>query len=294
MSREIGYVAVTPARNEAENLRRLAACLAKQTVRPSRWVIVDDGSTDDTAAALEELEREHAWVRVLAVGAKGAPRRGGPVVRAFVAGLELLEDAAPIVVKLDADVSMEPNYFERLLAAFAADPSLGIASGSGYELDRGAWVQRHTTGTSVWGATRAYRWRCLQDVLPLEERIGWDGIDEFKASLRGWRTRTLVDLPFRHHRREGARDGSRRRAWLARGRAARYMGYRPWYLVLRALHYAKREPAAFFMLSGWAGAALRREQRHPDDAVRAELRRRQSLRHLRTRRREALGIRDAS
>ncbi len=85
--------------------------------------------------------------------------------------------------------------------------------------------------------------------------MGWDGIDEMKASARGWHTHALTDLPFKHHRVEGQRDGSRRRARIAQGRAAHYIGYRPSYLVLRSLHHARREPAALAMMWGYADAA---------------------------------------
>ena len=147
------------------------------------------------------------------------------------------------------------------------------------------------TGTTVWGASRAYRWGCLQELLPLEERIAWDGIDEFKANSRGWRTTTFEELPFRHHRREGERDGSAWRARRNQGEAAHYLGYRGWYLVLRALWHTRREPAALGMIWGYAVAAARGEPRSADPEARAYLRSQQSPRNLRLRALEAAGRR---
>jgi hypothetical protein len=213
----------------------------------------------------------------------------GIITRAFETGVASLETVPDVVVKLDGDTSFEPDHFERLLAAFAADPALGIASGYCTEFEDGEWRRRNNTGNSVWGAARGYRREILDHVLPLEPSMGWDGIDELKAQLRGWQTRTLVDLPFRHHRAEGARDGRRWRAWTARGRASHYMGYRSWYLILRTLHHARTEPAALAMLWGYAAAAVRRRPVCPDPTVRAQLRREQSIRNLRARRRDALG-----
>ena len=103
--------------------------------------------------------------------------------------------------------------------------------------------------------------------------MGWDGIDQIKANVHGWTTATLADLPFRHHRREGDRDGSRRRAWEAQGHAAYYMGYRWWYLLFRALHRARSEPAALAMVSTYADDAVRRAPRCDDPVVRDDLRR---------------------
>lgn len=286
----LSYALVTPARNEAENLARLATCLADQTVTPTEWVIVDNGSTDETAAVAAELAQRQPWVRAIAQPADEGVVRGRPVVRAFQAGLRALRMLPDVVVKLDADVSFGPDYFERLLAAFEADPRLGIASGSAYELDgAGEWRQQFSTGSSVWGATRAYRLRCLEDVQPLDEEMGWDGIDRLKANMLGWRTTTVLDLPFRHHRQEGERDGVRRKAWAAQGRVSHYMGYRFWYMVLRALHHARREPAALAMIGAHAAAAVRRRPRCPDRAVREYLRQEQRLGTVLVRRREALG-----
>jgi poly-beta-1,6-N-acetyl-D-glucosamine synthase len=274
------YVVITPARDEAENLPRVVEALAAQTVKPVCWLIVDDGSTDETPRIAFELAQRWPWIRVLPSENGQAINRGGPIVRAFNRGIEALRLAPDVVVKLDADVSFEPDYFERLLEAFTADRRLAIASGSAYELENGAWRQRHMTGTHVWGASRAYRWSCLGKLMPLDEQMGWDGLDVLRANMNGWTTRTLTDLPFRHHRQEGERDGARRLAWAAQGRASHYMGYRFWYLAARSLHHCRSEPAALAMISGYLGAAIRKRPRCDDAAVRTYLRRRQRVRDL--------------
>jgi poly-beta-1,6-N-acetyl-D-glucosamine synthase len=283
------YAVVTPVRNEAGNLARLARSLAEQQVLPVRWIVADTGSTDETLEVVRSLMREHSFARLALAPETERSQRGAPIVRGFHHGLTALDAKVDVVVKVDADISFAPDHFERLLAAFADDESLGIASGSAQELEEGAWRTRYNTGSSVWGAARAYRRACLDDVLPLEESMGWDGIDELKAQVRGWQTRTLVDLTFRHHRAEGAREGRRWGAWRACVRASHYMGYRSWYLILRTLHHTQTEPAALAMLWGYAVAAVRRRPVCPDPTVRAQLRREQSIRNLRARRRDALG-----
>lgn len=293
MTERLSYVVVTPARDENESLMSLAAALAKQTVRPSKWIIVDNSTSGDTAGTAERLAAEHPWIEVKKIPPAAAATRALPIVRAFMAGLEVLGEPPDVVVKLDADVSVDADYFEQLLDTFAAEPELGIASGTCYERDRGTWRERHVTGAHVWGAARAYRWACLQDVLPLEERLGWDGIDALKASLRGWQTKTLRNLPFYHYRREGEREGFRPATWAKAGNAAHYMGYRFGYLLLRTSRQAARDPAAVGLLCGYAAAALRRERRCPDLALRAYVREQQSLRKVPERVRESLGRRAA-
>ncbi len=287
----LAYAVVTPARNEAENLPRLAQALASQTVRPVDWILVDNDSTDETAPVARKLAVDYGPTRVIATPGERIATRGGPVARAFMAGLEALDGAPDVIVKLDADVSFAPDYFERLLAEFEADAELGIASGTCYELEGGEWRPRHVTGGRVRGASRAYRRECLKDVLPLEDRPGWDGIDELRAAARGWRTTSFTHLRFLHHRAVGERDASRRAQLFRTGRATYYTGYRPSYLVLRSLYNARREPIAVAMIAGYVTAAMRREPRCDDEGVRAFIRSEQSFRRLPLRVREALGRR---
>jgi biofilm PGA synthesis N-glycosyltransferase PgaC len=285
----LSYAIITPARDEAGALQRLAGALRRQTRLPVRWVIVENGSSDQTAEVAETIVAECDWARLLVLAETGPRERGAPIVRALHAGLDALDLEPDVVVNVDADVTMDRDYFERLLDAFERNPSLGIASGSAWERGNGAWRQRFVTGGTVWGATRAYRWSCLQDVLPLEARHGWDGIDQLKARARGWETRTFTDLPFRHHRAEGQHDGSTWAHWRTNGDTAYFMGYRPWYLVVRTLHQMRRNTAALGLVSGYLSAAARRSPRLEDPGARAILRRDQSLRDFLRRRREALG-----
>ncbi len=284
------YAVVTPARDEARNLPRLARCLAMQTQRPAAWIVVDNGSEDKTLAVAHDLAAVHPWMDVISVHGEAVMMRGAPIARAVHAGIAALGDAEPdVFVITDADVSMPPSYFERLLEAFDTEPALGMASGSRHERTRGVWRQQHITGTSVEGQCRAYRWECLQEVLPLEERMCWDGIDEIKANVLGWKTRTLLDLPFRHHREIGARERRPSRAWAIDGDAAWYMGYRPYYLVLGSFHHTRRDARALAMILGYGLAVVRRKPRHPDPNVRSYVRRQQSIRNLPQRLNEALG-----
>jgi hypothetical protein len=126
-------------------------------------------------------------------------------------------------------------------------------------------------------------------VRPLEQRLGWDGVDEARAVLHGWRIETIRTLPFFHYRRMGERDGMRR-AYRDQGATSWWMGYRPSYLVVRSLFNARRSPAALSMIVGYAVAAARKDATLRDDAVRAFIRDRQRIRELVRRVREALDL----
>lgn len=294
MSQSLTYAAISPVRNEESNLARLADCLCAQTVRPAAWVIVDNGSEDGTVRLGRDLARRHSWIRVASAAGELNAAPGAPVVRAFHAGVAVLDEIPDVVVKLDADTSFAEDHFERLLAAFTADPKLGIAGSVCLEYERDAWRPTYVTGPHVRGAVRAYRRECLEGLLPLPERMGWDSIDELKAQVDGWSTRLIPDVSFLHHRKVGERDTGRASRWRAQGSAAHFMGYRFGYLVLRSLYQARRDPRALAMITAYLGAALRREPVLQDERVRAQLRRQQRLAALRRRAREAAGRVDRS
>jgi glycosyltransferase involved in cell wall biosynthesis len=285
----IAYSIITPIRDEAETLQRLVATVVAQTTRPATWLLVENGSSDGTADVARELIREHPWILLLEAPAREHAERGAPIVEAFHHGLRALGELPDVVAQLDADITLPTDYFERLLAELGRNTRIGIASGTGYELSGGEWVERYATGSYVWGAARVYRRACLEQVLPLEPRTGWDAIDVAEANALGWSTTIFRDVPFHHHRPEGSRERTQWSSWAAQGRVSYYLGYRPSYLVSRALFRAPRDPAALGLIAGYGASVLRRSATCPKPEVRAWVREQQRLRHLVTRSAEARG-----
>jgi biofilm PGA synthesis N-glycosyltransferase PgaC len=244
------YAVVTPARDELENITRLAASMTAQTLLPTWWVIVDDGSVDGTVELGRRLAAEPTTGGALTEG-----RREGRDLLAFRRGADSLPDAVDVIVKTDADTSFEPDYFATLVRHFTEQPDLGIAGGACYEITDGEWQRVKVAPTHPRGASRAYRWECYLESNKLEPKMGWDGLDEVQASLLGYRTAVLNDIGFRHHRPVGGRERNRFRASAVIGQASHYMGYRPSYIVLRALYRMRSEgPLALAMVSASSSA----------------------------------------
>jgi glycosyltransferase involved in cell wall biosynthesis len=281
------YAIITPARNETANLPRLAECVVGQTHRPAWWVIVDDDSDDGMDAMAARLASQHDWILARSTGAGhdrlARGRRQGRDLEAFRLGLRELPGPVDVFVKVDADTSFDADYFERLLQRFADDPDLGIAGGSCYELRHGEWIRVKVADSHPRGASRAYRWALRADVFALEPVLGWDGVDEVMAELRGYHTEGYKDLGFRHHRRVGERDG-RLRAGAAIGRQAWYMGYRPSYVLLRAVYRTRENVASPAMVFGYAAAAVSRAPRCSQKVIIDRVRSGQRLRVVARRR----------
>jgi glycosyltransferase involved in cell wall biosynthesis len=277
------YAIVTPARNERENLGRLARSVLAQTHAPAWWIVVDDGSDDGMREIAADLAAAHPSVRVESTG-QGPDRleegrRQGRDLEAFRLGIRRLPGPVDVFVKVDADTSFDRDYFAQLIQRFAEQPDLGIAGGSCWEETAGEWRRVKVNAAHPRGASRAYRWALRDDVMALEPSLGWDGVDEVMAELRGYTTQGFTDLAFRHHRRVGEREG-RLRAGSALGRQAWYMGYRPTYLVLRALYRARRNVASIAMVWGYAAAAVGGEPRCSHPKVVDRVRSQQRLRRL--------------
>src|ERR1700709_2158925 len=82
------YLLISPCRDEAKYLRRTLDSVAAQSVPPALWVVVDDGSTDETPRVLEEYARRVPYLRVVRRTDRGRRAVGPGVIEAFYAGLE--------------------------------------------------------------------------------------------------------------------------------------------------------------------------------------------------------------
>ena len=278
---------VTPVWNERARLLACLETLRRQTLRPRCWVIVDSGSTDGTIELAHALAQAHDWIDVRLANPERVGR-GAPIAHTLNAGVAQACRAGDVIALMDADVSFEPEFMRTVATAFERDERLGIAGGLQLERVRGRWRANRATCDFVPSPLRVFRRTCLEEIAPFDEGLGWEGLVHVRAALAGWRTEVLPELAFRHLRREGARVG-RRRYWLDEGAAAYCMGYRPTYVLYRALfRAAEPDPAALMMLPGFARAALRRETRTGAERERAWLREKQRLRELPVRVREAL------
>jgi biofilm PGA synthesis N-glycosyltransferase PgaC len=257
------YSVITPARNEAARIGSTIASMAAQTHPPARWIVVDDGSKDDTAAIVRTAMARLPFLRLVTRSDRGFDAVGGGVVATFMDGLRALDVDAPFIGKLDADIELEPEYFEKLIGRFDAEPRLGIASGQNYLRgdDGQLTMERHLPFHPVGGA-RIYRRGTFDEIGGLVESPGWDTLDVVRARMRGWDTRSEDALRVIHVRPMGTR-GALQGGVRRRGRSAYLLGYSPLYMALRVAWFAVTHPPrpqhAWWLLRGYGEAALKRE-----------------------------------
>jgi biofilm PGA synthesis N-glycosyltransferase PgaC len=281
----VKYVIVSPVRNEAKFLPLTLESLVRQTVRPRCWVIVNDGSTDDTGRMADEAAGQHGWIRVVHRADRGFRQAGGGVMDAFYSGYQLLAgETWDYVVKLDGDLSFAPDYFEKCFARFDAEPRLGIGGGLICNRRDGALVAESTVDPvfHVRGATKIYRAACWRAIGGLLRAPGWDTLDEVKANMLGWKTRTFRDLPVVHHRPAGGAYGT----WpnfVKNGLANYIAGYHPLFMLSKCARRVFVKPyvvQAAGLLAGFLKGYLQGIPRVEDPALIRYFRRQQLNRLL--------------
>jgi glycosyltransferase involved in cell wall biosynthesis len=258
--RAVRYLVVSPVKDEERHVERTLDTVAAQTVRPARWIIVDDGSTDRTPEILRRYAEGRGWIEVATRRNDGARQPGSAVMNAFYHGLERVRPADyDYIVKLDCDVDLPADYFERLFGEFERDSRLGIASGIYLEESAGSWQAISMPAYHAAGASKVMRTRCFEDIGGFVRERGWDTVDEVRAQVRGWRTRHFPEVQFRHLKPEGSGIGSVRTNAM-HGDVYFLTGGGPLFLLFKAAHrmIAGSPPVVggLAMLYGYARSAL--------------------------------------
>jgi len=238
---EYTYAIITPAHNEANFLPQVIESIAKQKIKPVKWIIVDDRSTDETWSVINSAAEIHCFIEPVRLSGSEDRKVGANVVRVFEEGLRKLTVDVDFLVKMDADVILPKDYFSRIIDRFEADAKLGMASGKTYiELD-GCWVLERIPDTHVSGACKAYRKECFNDIGGLIPILGWDILDGAKARMKGWKTCSFRDLPLYHLRQSSYAKGVLR-GRLRTGRAMYSIRAKPLFVLGKSLFRAIEKP----------------------------------------------------
>ena len=275
------YLLISPCRDEAPYLRRMLDSVAAQSIAPTVWVVVDDGSSDETPAILQEYSAKMPCLRVITRADRGHRRVGPGVVDAFYAGLESvrLEDF-DYVCKLDMDLDLPERYFELLMERMEANPRIGTTSGK-------PWFNHPHSGEMVpevcgdemsVGMTKFYRVDCFKEINGFVREVNWDGIDCHRCRMLGWIAESLNDEPLRfvHLRPMASSEKNILKGRLREGYGQYFMGSAPVYMLARTVSRMTQYPmvvGGMLQLWGYIWSALSRARRYDDKSFRYFLRR---------------------
>ena len=264
------YVIVSPCRNEAQYMRRTLDSVVAQTLRPALWVIVDDGSTDETPAILAEYMAQHDWIRVVAKPDRGHRAVGPGVIEAFYAGLETvsLQDYH-YLCKMDLDLDLPARYFETLVERMEAEPRIGTCSGKPYMRVNGTLVSERRGDEMSAGMTKFFRISCFEEIGGFVREVMWDAIDCHKARQLGWIAVSWdhPDLNFEHLRPMGSSQAGIHTGRRRHGFGQYFMGSDPIYYAATCVFRMKEPPlvtGGLSMFWGYVQAGLKGERRYAE------------------------------
>lgn len=273
------YLLISPCRNEADFMRQTLDTVVAQSVRPTKWVIVDDGSSDETPAILADYAARHDWIQIVTRADRGHRAVGPGVIDAFYSGYAAINpDDYDFLCKLDLDLRLPPSYFETLMRRMAQDPRIGTCSGKAYLEENGVLVnERHGDENSL-GMTKFYRVACFKEIGGFVREVGWDGIDGHQCRMKGWVACSWDEPPLRfvHLRTMGASHRGILTGRFRQGYGQYYMGTGLLYLTASAVGKMNQKPYVLGQLAvlwGWIASALRGKPRYDNSEFREFLRR---------------------
>lgn len=271
-----GIVIISPARDEQRTIERTLACMEAQTLKPIRWIIVDDGSHDRTYQIAEQAAKRYDWIRIVRRPDRGFRKLGGGVIDAFYDGLATVDVEYDFIAKMDVDLEFPPRYLEQIMTFFERDPLLAAASGKVFREESGRLIEEFLIDEMVAGQFKLYRRGCFEQIDGFVREVMWDGIDFHRARIAGFRTLSIdhPDLRIVHLRLMGSSDRNVFRGRVRWGRGQWFMGSSLLYVLASGAWRTKEKPyfvGGVLIMAGYITAALKREPRYPDLAFRKEL-----------------------
>ena len=275
----VEHVIVTPCRDHRE-IFSLFDSIVAQTVLPVQWVIVLHNLTDLDHVKISNHAKQFDWITIIRVEDNSTRKRGAQIARLVNIGISEIDHNWTYFSKIDADMILQSEYFEKIFRKFSENEKLGIASGVCHLVENDVKYIEKVSKNHTRGGLKTYRKQCFVDIRGIREVDGWDGVDNIAAQINGWETSNFNDIPALHSRRTGSYNGLINGCFEA-GKFAYAMRYSFPFLVARSFHRMLRKP--FFiggvsMFFGYLKAALRRTPQSLSDQEKKYLRKLQRRR----------------
>jgi glycosyltransferase involved in cell wall biosynthesis len=247
--------------------------VVNQTVKPTKWIIVDDGSTDATPEILKEYADKYAFIEIVTRENRGHRSVGPGVIDTFYAGYNTINaDDYTYICKLDLDLNLPKAYFEGLISAMEKEPRLGTFSGKPYFYENAqskSLVPEVCGDESSVGMTKFYKVDCFKEIGGFVRQVMWDGIDSHRCRLLGWISKSDNDenLRFVHLRPMGSSQKNIITGRVRHGYGQYFMGTNFLYMFASVVFRLNKKPYVIGSLAtfwGYIKSILNREEKLND------------------------------
>ena len=231
---------IIPAHNEAQFLGLTLESLVNQSLLPSKIIVVDDNSTDETAAIVQNYAEKHEFISLITKKSDAIHLPGSKVIQAFQEGLQHVDESYDIIAKFDADLIFPSNYIETIIKHFESDEKIGMVGGFCYVEQNGNWILENLTDKDhIRGALKAYRKETFKQIGGLKPQMGWDTVDELLCKFYHWEIKTDESLHVKHLKPTGANYNKTAR--YKQGEAFYTLGYGFFITAIASLKLAMRK-----------------------------------------------------
>ena len=252
----VKYVLISAAHNEQDFIEKTILSVSNQLHKPTEWIIVSDGSTDNTESIVRKFAAENSYIKLITNNRKEG-RDFASKVYAINIGLKNIQTSEyDYIGILDADVSFDEDYYSLLIEEFKKNPKLGIAGGNYFDIIDGKKVPVSPSAYSVRGATQFFRRKCFNQIgglIPMKYG-GEDAAACFAARMYGWETKNFPDLVVLHHRPTGLVGKNLLKARLRDGYVEYDLGYHPLFQLVKCVKRVTQNPyliGSFIRLIGF-------------------------------------------
>jgi glycosyltransferase involved in cell wall biosynthesis len=263
---KLKYILITPAYNEEIFIEKTIQSVINQTILPIKWIIVSDGSTDNTNTIIEKYSNEISWITLIELD-KNKDRNFASKVHAFNVGLKKVKDIKhDIICCLDADISFDSDYFEYLIEKFERQPQLGVAGTDYIEGEFHSYKHSYIDEQHVNGGCQLFRKECFASIggYVAVKSGGIDWIAVTTARMKGWKTQSFPDRVFYHHRKIGTAESNIFMSYYKYGVKDYFLGGHPLWEIFRITFQMTRKPyiiGGTILSIGYLSALIRRINR---------------------------------
>jgi glycosyltransferase involved in cell wall biosynthesis len=268
------YILVTCCKDEGGNLSRLIDSISSQTIRPVLWIIMDDGSTDNTPSIIKEAKEKYDWIQSIEL--KGRKRDlglhlSGVMKKGFDHAVLYCEERGleyNFLGNVDGDLTLDKTFFENLMNEFKKDPRLGIASGGTKNIIGSRTVHAKISLDEPSGGHMLIRRECFEECGGIPISYSVDSVLKAKARLRGWKTGRFERNIATEIRDVGAAEGYWR-GNIIFGKGEYYINYNPIHVLIKGIIYSLRKPhyRGIAYTLGYFSCIIGRKKQTDDDEI---------------------------
>ena len=237
-------IVIIPARNENKFLANTLEALREQILKPYKIIVINDGSTDNTA----DIARRYGVI-VLDLVNRGFRATGHPILANVInKGLEqILNDECHYIMILGADHIIPSNYISTIVSTMEVNKSLVIASGT---LKGEPQRDRSPRGS---GRIIKYTfWKKFG--LQYPSWYGFESYLVYKALIESYEVKVLRNMIGWSQRPTGKTTN-----YISYGKAMRALGYHPLYAIGRIILTCKCNPIrSIQMLFGYLNLSVKK------------------------------------